>query len=271
MSEWFSMLVDARVRLGVSQSDLAALSHVSLPSVKAYEQGKRHPSRPYLKAMLDALKLTVMERNAILAEAGFAPDGKDVVPDLAEYGFTMAMAQQEVDSLAWPAFVLNDALEVICYSRLTEQVWSVDIAQEFPDASDRSLLSFASDPRFADRVLNWEEAVGTMASVFKGHFRGAENLDDPSPAFGRILQKLLAGDAEYVARFFRLWQIVPEAEMRIRWHYPMVWNVPGIGAIDFDCVVSNCNHDESWSFNEWIPKDVDSWRVLESLKAGLTA
>ena len=74
MAEWFSLLVSARQRLGLSQAELAARASVSLATVKAYEQGKRHPSRPYLIALLDAMKLEVMERNDVLEAAGYASD-----------------------------------------------------------------------------------------------------------------------------------------------------------------------------------------------------
>ena len=266
MSEWSSLLVEARTRLDVSQAEVAALSHVSLPSVKSYERGKRHPSRPYLVAILDALKLPVMERNAIMEAAGYAPDGKDVVPSPLDLDFSAEATQAELDRLPWPAFVSNDNVLVVMYNRIIEQLWDVDIATEYPDVAERSMLSVASEPRFADRLLNWDAAVGTIASIYKGHWRGGEDMDAPSPAFASIVEKLLAGDPKYVARFATVWQEASEAPMLLRWHYPMVWDVPGVGSIDFDCVVSHCNQQEAWAFNDWIPKDAESWRVLEVLK-----
>lgn len=259
------MLVSARVRLGVSQAELAERAVVSLAAVKAYEQGKRHPSRPYLVALLDALKLPVMERNAILVGAGYASDVLEIVPDQLDMDFTPSAAQAELDRLAWPSFVLNDALEVVLYNHCVEQLWDVDIVREYPNVADRSMLSVATDPRYADRVLNWEEAVGTMAAVFKGHYRGGEDLETPSPAFAAILARLLAGDPRYVARFLKIWQDIAPAPLLLRWHYRIVWDVPAIGPIELDCIVSHCNRERAWAFNDWIPVGAGSWANLTAL------
>ncbi len=272
MSDWSALLVTARTRLSVSQADLAARSHVSLPTVKAYEQGKRHPSRPYLIAILDALHVSVMERNAILEAAGYAADNREIVPRVTELDLSPEESQAELDRLTWPAFVLNDASEVVFTNSIMERVWGVDLSSEFQDVSERSMLAVASDPRFADRLLNWDEAVGSLAAVYKGHFRGGEDLEEPSPAFKRVLDKFLSGDPTYVARFLKVWQDASSAVVvDLRWHYRMVWDVPGIGAMDLDCVVSHCNQSEAWSFNDWIPRDAVSWAVLDELKARVAA
>ena len=164
--------------------------------------------------------------------------------------------------------MLNDASEVVFANKLMEQVWGIDMHRDYANIADRSLLVVTSDPRFADRILNWDEAITSLATVFKGHYRGGEDLEHPSPAFARTMSAFLAGDPKYIARFLKLWQQVPEAALILRWHYRIVWDVPGIGAINFDCVVSHCNQEQGWAFNDWIPVDAASWAVLERVKAG---
>jgi hypothetical protein len=166
-----------------------------------------------------------------------------------------------VDRAAWPAFVLNEMSEVVVANATALSLWGVDL-RDYPTIGDRSMLSFVSDPRFADRIANWDEAVGTIASVFKGHFRGAEDLDDPSPVFRTMLEKFLAGDPAYVARFLQLWQVAEPAPYLMRWHYRMVWEEPAAGRMEFDGVVSNCNQHEGWSFNDWVPVDAGTWEAL---------
>ena len=267
MGEWFSLLVGARQRLGLSQAELAERASVSLAAVKAYEQGKRHPSRPYLIALLDAMKLEVMDRNDVLEAAGYASDAGVVVPGLEGLQFSAEGAQAEVDRVAWPAFVSNEMSEVVVVNDAALTLWGVSLA-DYPMVSDRSLLSFVSDPRFADRIVNWDEAVGTIASVFKGHFRGGEDLDAPSPVFRTMLEKFLAGDPAYVARFLQVWQKVEPAPYLMRWHYRVVWDRPDAGRMEFDCVVSNCNQHEGWSFNDWVPVDAASWQALSVVASG---
>jgi transcriptional regulator with XRE-family HTH domain len=266
MGEWFTSLSAARQRVGLSQADLAARASVSLATVKAYEQGKRHPSRPYLIALMDAMKLEVMERNDLLEAAGYASDADEVVPSLGPLQFTKERAQEEIDRARWPAFVLNEMSEVVVANDAALALWGVSLA-DYPTVSDRSLLSFVSDPRFADRIGNWDEAVGTIASVFKGHFRGGEDLNDPSPVFRTMLEKFLAGDPGYVARFLKLWQEVEPAPFLMRWHYRVVWEEPGASRMEFDGVVSNCNEHEGWSFNDWVPVDAGTWEALSRVRS----
>ena len=95
--QWFDMLAAARQRVGLSQAELAARSHVSAESIKAYERGKRHPSRPYLTAILDALRRlnpTVPLDLLHQAMAGHAiPAVLEVADHLAGHGDELAMRQ----------------------------------------------------------------------------------------------------------------------------------------------------------------------------------
>ena len=116
-----------------------------------------------------------------------------MIPGLEDLQYTTQGAQAEVDRAAWPAFVSNEMSEVVVANAVALSLWGLDL-RDYPTIGDRSMLSFVSDPRFADRIANWDEAVGTIASVFKGHFRGGEDLDDPSPVFRTMLEKFLAGD-----------------------------------------------------------------------------
>jgi transcriptional regulator with XRE-family HTH domain len=267
MADLFRLLVGARTRLNVSQSELAARSNVSLASIKAYEQGKRHPSRPYLAAILDALKVDRGERNQIFVAAGYALDAEMLGPTLFDMGFTPEGAQAEVDDVPWPAFVLTEFSELACANSIAEKLWRIDLATEFTQPGERAMLSVAAQPRFADCLLNWDEAIGALAAAFKGHHRGPEDLDAPSPIFRHMLERFLTGDPKYVTRFVEIWGRVEPRTPRLRWHYPIVWQHPEAGLMRFDGVVSTCNITDARSFNDWIPVDAESWANLERLRA----
>lgn len=265
--EWSDLLARARVHLGMSQTQLAVRSQVSLASIKAYETAQRHPSRPYLVAILDALKLDRTERTAILEAAGYASDWRSLTPSSATLAFTLETAQTEVDRAKWPAFVMNEMSEVLVANRDVQKLWGVDLRVEYTDVGDRSLLAVASNPRFADKCANWDEAVGTLVAVFKGHHRGPESLDDPSPQFRSVIERFLQGDPRYVTRFLKLWEEVPARTPELRWHYPVVWEQPGVGTMSFDCLVSSANERDGWSFNDWVPFGANSWAALERMRA----
>jgi transcriptional regulator with XRE-family HTH domain len=265
---WQAELREARQALGLSQRALAAAAGVAAQTVKSYELGLRRPSRELLSAILTALKLERTKRNRILMAAGFAPDGLALRPQNADLMFSEQEAAQEAERQRWPAFVLNEVMEVVCANRVAQQLWGVNLGGEFPNSLDRNLLGVASNPRFADRCVNWDEAIGVMISVFKGHHRGAEDLDQPSPYFQTVLQQFLAGDPKYVRRFLSLWETVQPAHAKIRWSYPVVWEEPGIGRMRFHCIASSANEADGLSFNDWIPLDAESWAALEALRRG---
>lgn len=260
------MLYEARVRLGLSQADLAARSHVSLPSVKSYEQGKRHPSRPYLTAMLDALRVDRSERNAIMKLAGYATDGLELGPWLRDgFMFTLDEACDHVMSCPWPAFVASEFMEVFAANDIAMALWDADIEEEFPDKLARNVINFASDPRFVERVVNLEEAFTVIASAFKGHPRGPEVLDDPSPHFAAVLERFRAGDARYIQAFTKAWEAAEPVAPRVRWEYPLVWRDPKHGEMRIRGLVTVASEPDGLVFNDWLPVDSASWEALERI------
>jgi transcriptional regulator with XRE-family HTH domain len=260
------LLVAARTRLAMPQTRLASLANISLASVKAYERGKRHPSRPHLMAVMDALNVERGERNAIFLAAGYALDGERLGPTALEMGFTRAGAQEECDRARWPCFVLSEFSELMCANDIAQTLWGIDLATEFTGPGERAMLAVASQPRFADCLLNWDAAMSAMVAAFKGHHRGPENVEEPSAMFKTMLDRFLAGDPKYVARFLELWQRVTPRQPELRWHYPITWRHPSAGVMRFDAVVSTCNITDASSFNDWVPVDAESWANLELVR-----
>ncbi|HXK33080.1 MAG TPA: helix-turn-helix transcriptional regulator [Dehalococcoidia bacterium] len=266
---WFERLALARRRLGMTQAELADRAHVSLPTVKAYETGRRRPSHPYLIAVLDALHVDRHDRNQILTLAGYASDAFDLGPWRLP-GFMLAPGEAiaEVDALPWPAFLANETMTVLHANTIAQRLWGVDLDSEFQDPIDRNLLSVASNPRFARRCLNYRDVVPVFVSIWKGHHRGAEALESPNPLFGAILQRFLAGEPEFVTPFVEAWQNVEPRTPKIRWRYPVVWDAGDGSVIRFECVVNPASEPDGLAFNDWIPVDAASAAVCERLRAG---
>ena len=266
MEDWFHLLSQARSRLGISQADLAARSRVSRSSVKAYEEGRRHPSRPYLAALLDALKLDRVERNRIMIAAGFASDGMSFRPTNDDLTFTVDEAAREIERYQWPAFLVDEMMGVPCANRMAQRLWGIDLERELLDPTERNLLSVVSNPRIARRCVNLDEILGVMVAVWKGHHRGPESLENPSPLFGAMLERFLDGDPAVVARFVQAWQTAPARTPKLRWDYSVVWDEPDIGVMRFHCFASAASEPDGLSFNDWIPLDSDTWVRLEQLR-----
>jgi transcriptional regulator with XRE-family HTH domain len=268
MESWFRMLRAARSGLGVGQADLAARADISLASLKSYELGKRHPSRPYLIAILDALKLERSHRNAILGAAGYVSDSYEIGPWAdARFMFTPEEATAYIATYRWPAFLANEMMEVVAANAVAQRLWRVDMRTEFLDPIERNLLSVASNPRFADRCANLTELLLVMASVFKGHHRGAEAPEQPSPYFAKVLERFLSGEPKYVEPFLQAFQEAVPRTPKIRWEYPVVWNDPDAGVMRFTGMVNPANEPDGLAFNDWVPLDAATWQALERLAA----
>lgn len=164
----------------------------------------------HLLAVLDAMKVERGKRRELLIATGFASD----VLELGARYVTLRTREEivsEVERYRWPSFILNDAMEVVGANTPAQRLWGVDMRGEFTDPIDRNLLSLASNPRFADRCMNWDAIIGEMISIFKGHHQGPELLDHPSPYFAAVLERFLKGHRGYVARFMHLWESVTPA------------------------------------------------------------
>ena len=144
---------------------LAEAAGVSVQTVKSYELGLRRPSRALLVAILDALEVDRRLRNEILIGAGFAPDGDHLGPRNADYMFTLAETEALINALPWPAHVNSELMEVLAANSIVQRLWGIDLQHEFTTPIERNLMNFATDPRFADRVKNWESATA-VATAF---------------------------------------------------------------------------------------------------------
>lgn len=266
-ANWPQTLHNTRKALRLSRTDLGRLAGVSSETIKAYELGLRHPTRSLLVSLLDALKIERQARNEILVGAGFAPDGEGLGPGrLPHYMYSPAEAALHVEEMPWPAFVLNEYTEVVAANSLTELLWNIDLEREFPNPLDRSMMAVASNPRFADRVENWDEAMQQAIGVFKGHYRGPEDVENASPYFAQVLERFLSGSPKYAGRLMELWQETPPRDPKVRWEYEVQWNEPGIGLMSFLSVVNTASEPDGLAFNDWIPIGSETWGRFEELR-----
>lgn len=268
MPGWFERLRRLREEEGISRAELAARSGISAASIKAYETGVRHPGRASLSSLLDALTADAFARREILLGAGFAPDGRSPAEHLGENWFNLEDACAEIAPLAHPACVTTELMEVVAANTVIQRVWEVDLHRELDGPFERGLLSMLTRPRFADRLLNWTEALSVAVSVIKGHY-GGDDAIDPSrhPYVAAAVQHLLDGSPEYVQKFLALWMNVPGRMYRVRLSYPVVWNHSDLGPLKFVAVTGPANRQPSLWFNDWVPADAHTATSIAQLAA----
>ncbi|HQW50760.1 MAG TPA: helix-turn-helix domain-containing protein [Tepidiformaceae bacterium] len=266
MPGWFARLRSLREQEGISRDELARRAGISASSIKAYESGVRHPSRPALAALLDSLTADAFARREILVGAGFAPDGRSPAEHLADEWFSLADACDEIAHLSHPACVTTELFEVVAANPVIQRVWEVDLHQELDGPFERGFLSMLSTPRFGDRLVNWTEALSVAVSVIKGHYGGEDAIDpERHPYLAAAIQHLLNGSPEYVQKFLSLWMNVPGEMYRVRLSYPVVWDHSELGPLRFVAVTGPANRQPSLWFNDWMPTDAHTAAALVHL------
>jgi hypothetical protein len=216
--------------------------------------------------VLNALGVTAAEGRRILESAGFsAPDSLFPPVRFPDYFFTIEQLQAEVEAVPWPEFVLNNASEVVAANKAVQALWGIDFATERATRTraQMNLLSVASQRRFADKILNWDECVGTLAAAFKGQPQEPASLDDPDPYFSEVLHEFAGGDPAFLSRLITVWAATPARSPKVRWSYRVDWKDESAGVMHFLALVSNASEPDALSFNDWIPVGAESWSALE--------
>jgi hypothetical protein len=164
--------------------------------------------------------------------------------------------------------VLNQLTELTAANSTAQALWGIDLAHELATRSRAQLnvLAVASQHRFADLILNWEEAVTVLVAVSKGQPQRPETLEDPSAYFSEVLAEFAKGDPSFLPRLANIWENTPPREAKCHWSYPIVWCDPEFGEMRFSGVVSVASETDGFGFNSWIPLDAETWMVLERVK-----
>ncbi|MDP9237920.1 MAG: helix-turn-helix transcriptional regulator [Chloroflexota bacterium] len=269
-SVWRHKLREVRLRIGISQREVAERTGLSPESVRAYETGRRRPTRERLAAILQALEATAYEANEILEAAGMVTPATLFPGDeYPNYFFSVDELQAEVELVEWPEFVLNNANEVVAANSAVQALWGIDFARERETRTraQLNLLSVASQRKFADRIVNWDQCIATLAAVFKGRPVNPASLDEPDPYFSEVLQEFADGDPAFLARLVQVWVATPGRDAKVRWSYRIVWRDDEFGEMRFRSVVGTASEPGGLSFNDWQPLDAETWNVLERVKA----
>ena len=269
-SDWTQLLRQSRQASALSRDDVARRCGISAESLRAYETGRRRPSRDTLNAVLDALAVDPARRNAILRGAGFTDDATWVgrQADSPEYSFAEATALMR--EVPWPAHINSETFEVLAANELMQAVWGADLLTEFPDPVDRNMAAVLTTRRFGDCLVNWDEGVAMFASMVKGGY-GAEAINDdgPNTYLAAVTERLLSGEPRYVQRFLTIWNDAVGEVRKWRFTYPVVWQRGDLPEMRFLVVVSPANLRDYMTFNDWVPVDAATWEALGLLNQPL--
>lgn len=267
---WSERIRASREALSVTRGELAERLGIPRDSLRRWEDGTRRPREAKLRALLDELKLTGAEANAILADAGYRPE-PTLFPNwrYPNYFYTAEELQAAVELVPWPEFVLDNNVAVVAANAAAQAVWCIDFAEERHKRSraQMSLLSVASDNRFADKLVNWDECVRVIAGVFKGQPSRPESLDEPSAYLNEVLKEFAAGDPQFLRRLIHAFAEAEPEEAKVRGQYPVVWRDDEYGEMRFLALRTTASEPNGYGFQDWIPRDAETWLALEQVKA----
>jgi transcriptional regulator with XRE-family HTH domain len=261
--EWATSLRSHRERAALARSALAARAGVSEAAIKAFEFGERRPKESTLLAIVDALGLTREEANPVRVALGYPPDWYAILHD--RWRSEDLDLQAEIDALPWPAFVTNQAIDVVAYNAWFPRIFSGDDRQELLGEGERNLMVQVGNPRFMELFANIDEIVAFMIGTVKGDPRWSESLSNPSPWLNDAVQRMLAGNPALVTLVARLWASTPAAPHRARRTYPVHIHHPSGGLMRFLASASIADLWNELTWHEWVPANAESWRLLNEL------
>lgn len=266
-SGWRALLRVERLRLGLTQTELAERAGVASETLRKYESGGRTPTRASVERLLGALQVPHVTVQGVLRELGFAAAEMTFVPESEpDYHFTVAQLGAFVEETPWPQFGVNNLLEIVAANAAAQALWGIDLPAEFARRSRAQLnfLAIAAERRFSERIGNWSDLMARLVSILKAIPESATLLDDPGSLFGEVFAAFAQSDPSAIPKLFALWERTPaNASGKIRWNYPVIWREPGIGEVRFLGTVTIASGPDALVFNDWVPLDAASHALLE--------
>jgi transcriptional regulator with XRE-family HTH domain len=259
--DWPRRLRDFRRRRRVSQRELAHRSGVSLSAVRAYESGDRHPSREALIAIIDSLGMPVEQANPVLAGAGYAIDWQAILNERYEQRDVPWFAAQ-VQQYTWPVFVTNQSSDLIAANHPFRRLVGIPFDELLPRPEKWNFIATASDPEFAGRLENWDEAMRFMIGLGKADPRWQINPERQAPPVNDPFQRFLNGDPQYITRLLNLWQQSEPVAHTTRMTYAIRWRHPSGSVMRFTATMHVADVWQELSWHDWIPQDAETMALL---------
>lgn len=112
------------------------------------ESGKvKHPERNTLERILAALDARYTQRRDLLELFGYLVDAP--LPDESEINWAVALCQAELDSAAFPAYLLDCTHRLLVWNSIFGQLFKIDTVIRFGRTSHRpSMLRILFDPQY---------------------------------------------------------------------------------------------------------------------------
>ena len=265
---WREIIRTERRRVGLTQKELARRAGLDAETIRKYENGARLPPRESLERILEVVQASDATIHRVLTDRGFFyPDFRYPPNKSPGYYFTNQELQPFVDQVHWPVFAANELGEVVVANRVVQRLWGIDLAEEvrLRGRARANMLVAMCEPRFASRLVNWDDILGRFIGLNKAVAASRTMLENPGVLFEEILAAIASSNPQALTRIYELWQTAPRIVDKVRWSYPVVWREPGHPDMRFQGVVTTASEPDGVGFNDWIPADAATWTTLEAV------
>ena len=177
-----------RLARHLSQLRLALAADTSTRHLSCIETGKSRPGRELLARLADALELPLRERNALLLDAGYAPQ----FPESALGAPALARIDQAIDAILaqqspYPAFLINRRWDVLRANAAAERVNRLMLGGR-ASAHQNIMRQFFDPADLRAAIANWEEVAGELI----GHLHDQVAAAPGDAAARALLEEMLA-------------------------------------------------------------------------------
>ena len=263
MPDWNKRLRAARRDLGLRPADLAARAGVSEASVRAYETGRRHPTREHLSWIMECLRLDRQTRNELFIDAGLAPDAVDA----QEWSLTRRDVNRLLHDRPWPAYAVNEVMEVLAGSRAGMRLAGIT-PKDLEDRVERNVVVIAADVVAArpQGMRDWgiiaQRAIGRMKAA------GVGTVDNPDPYFAALLDRIGRRGPNLLHEFTAQWEATsPESDVLVSRSFPAQWTLRSGAVLRLHCLATRVSVEDQIEIFDLIPADAESAGLLERVVA----
>jgi len=177
-----------RIARHLSQLQLALAAETSTRHLSCIETGRSQPGRALLSRLADSLEMPLRERNALLLDAGYAPQ----FPESALDAPALARIDQAIDAILaqqspYPAFLINRRWDVLRANAAAGRVNELMLGGR-ASAHDNIMRQFFDPADLRAAIANWEEVAGELIRHLHDQVAAA-----PGDAVAReLLREMLA-------------------------------------------------------------------------------
>ncbi len=249
------LLKTLRAARNLTQQQLAERTGLSPATIASYDEGRRMPEAAIVDRLAAALGVAPAEHDQLRRAAGLRGLPGDFEAALRRGRGPVDTVWDEVQATDWVTLVVNERREIVAWNRLANRTSEIDLGalSQF----QRGLLRMASTPHYERHLVNWDELIGRLISIFKGE--GSDLAAGQSNLWvAAVLDSIGRENPEFLPRIFDLFVSGEIWEEGARNVHPVDWRLDDGTRLRFwGSFCDWSNYDGMWAF-DWHAADAET-------------